>query len=321
MILRFPNVTEPVSRESYDALLCAAGFESRAIKVATTLASKARKRLAYGFSTPPVLAFEKNMEFFRASGFQFSDVSDEDFRSDITEQLIRPLNVGRDVVHVAIDVSCFNRVRLATIVDILRTLQDDFPVVHVDFFYTLAEYSPPDALDCANTHVGPVCKQFAGWTSNPSLPPAAVVGLGYERDKALGALDHLQVAHALLLLPNSEIPEYLDAVRSSNESLIRNTKSEYLLNYRVEDPSTLYVMLDSILGGLQSHFNTILLPFGPKIFFVVNTLVACHYPSAAVWRVSGNAVDRPVDRLPSAHEIVLSTTFASDRNDRIDSDE
>ena len=104
-----------------------------------------------------------------------------------------------------------SRYRIAFILDILRSLGPDVSV-SVDFLYAIAQFTSPPAPLLANTHVGPVTPSFAEWTTEPELPVSAIVGLGYEPDKALGAVEHLQASEIWLFEPLSHIPEYTGSV-------------------------------------------------------------------------------------------------------------
>jgi hypothetical protein len=95
------------------------------------------------------------------------------------------------------------RSRLAAVLDNLRS-----PILSrafsVDFFYTLAQYDPPPQEVALNSHVGPVTPAFAGWTNNPDRGLAAIVGLGYEEDKALGAVEHVQAVEIWTYAPGHQ---------------------------------------------------------------------------------------------------------------------
>ena len=292
----------------FDLFVCALGFESRATNAYRQLGSQARRRVAFGFCERQVLAFDRNVRTFKDAKFDIRDVPDREFRAGFKESIEQALP-DRGDCQIAVDVSCFDRHRIALIVDVLRSLNNADTTLVVSFLYSLAAYSPPPTEQPANVHAGPVTSEFAGWTTDPTLPPAAIVGLGYEQDKALGAIDHLQAANVFALIPTSSIGEYLTAVEQANASLLSELKPRSVLRYRVEDPVSTYTLLESITNWMKVDFNPVLLPFGPKIFFVCSVLTACRHPEAAVWRMSAGASEQPVDRQPSDVLLSLSVSF------------
>jgi hypothetical protein len=160
--------------------------------------------------------------------------------------------------------------------------------------------------------VGPIAPEFSGWWSEPDLPTAAIVGVGYEQDKALGAIEHVQPSEVWLFFPRSPVAEYTSALEYANRSLIEKVKRERgkMLHYDVDAPYALFADLESLVAGLSSRANCILLPFGPKLFALSSLLVACVHREAAVWRVSG--AEQPTDRI--GHSVYgLSVAFCTAR--------
>jgi hypothetical protein len=303
-------------KRELDLFVCAMGFESRATAVFNRGFIFSARKVAFGFNSRKSLAFEENLKFFVGRGFEHAELSDLEFRGLFNRYLEELRAIEGRPVKIGVDISCFNRYRLSAIVDGVRRFDSKVDSVDVEFFYTLANYSPPSSSRPANVHVGPVSKEFAGWTPSPSLPPAAIVGLGYEQDKALGALEHLQIPHVIAFLPNSSIPEYLSDVRAANSSLLSRLDPTSILRYRVEDPVATYIAIESLISGLKSDFNAILLPFGPKIFFMCAVLAACRHDEAAIWRVSAGSAEEAVDRTPSSVSVSFLASFGKPSSDR-----
>jgi hypothetical protein len=89
------------------------------------------------------------------------------------------------------------------------------------------------------------------------------------------------------------VSEYTPALHQANQSVVEMIKGR-VVGYDVDQPFDLFTKLESLIAGVGTRSNCILLPFGPKIFALCALLVACLHPDAAVWRVSGaeEAVDR-----------------------------
>lgn len=297
---------------TYELIVAAVGFEARAVYLAEKLSLNATRRVCIGFEDRQVLNFARNRQIFVERGFEYFEAPDESFKS-LFRHLIEQVAIGDgDTARIAIDISCFNRFRLAAIIETLNLLPTIGRNVIVDFLYVIAAFSPPSEQAIQNTHVGPVSPEFAGWTTDPTLPPAAVIGLGYEQDKALGAVDHLQITHVLTFVPRSPVEEYFTAVKEANASLLETLKSTNVFDYRVHDPVETFYTLESVVSGLVNSYNPILLPFGPKIFSICALLVAVKHDNCAVWRVSGGDLEVPSDRLPSDHVVGLTVEYRVD---------
>lgn len=291
-----------------DLLICACGYESRAKYLSSLIIDRVRSKIAIGFPLQKELAYSENEQWFKSVGFEFREPNDQDFRPIIDDALSDAVS-GNERPFVIIDVSCLNRYRLAHIVDSLRCLTCS--AITIVFLYSLAEFTPPPEDNAPTMVVDPVIPQFAGWTTSPDKPPAAVVGLGYEPSKAIGVIDHLEINNAVwLFAPDGPIADYLITVNQSNESLIDLIQSDgRKLLYSVLDPGSLFQELNSMVDLLKGTYNPLLIPFGPKLFALVSLLVACVHEEVGVWRVSSGTLEQPVDRRPSTHIVGLNVTF------------
>jgi hypothetical protein len=301
---------------SYDAVVTTLGYEKRARNVAEKLAPRSEQKYAFGFREQQVLRYSENRDWYQAAGFLAEDLTDAEFVkrfSEICARLDVAAEAGSDekahgCVTMLVDISSLTRSRLAAVLDNLRSpmLSRAFSV---DFFYTLAQYDPPPQEVALNSHVGPVTPAFAGWTNDPDRGLAAIVGLGYEEDKALGAVEHVQAVEIWTYVPRSPIGEYSTALAKANQTLLEAVSRDRQLSYEVADPLNLYAELESLVYRLCQHRNVILFPFGPKIFALCSILVANAHPEAAVWRVSAEGLEDATDRLASDFVIGLEVCF------------
>lgn len=293
--------------EDVDIFIAACGYEGRARAVAQQFCKSAKGKLAIGFSSQCELDYPANSQWFQSAGFDLREVDDGGFRDLIDEYLLRYASkVG---ARIEIDISCFNRFRLAHLVDALRSFSQD--EVTVIFRYSIAEFTPPVTDTAPVVVVEPVIPQFAGWTIRPDRPPAAVVGLGYEPNKAIGIVDHLEINNATwAYYPLGPIPEYYQSVLEANTSLLNIIQAEGRCQpYDLNEPAQLFHEMNSLVSTLKPHFNTVLIPFGPKIFALVSLLVASLHDDIGVWRVSSGLLEMPVSRQASGHAISFSATF------------
>ena len=85
--------------------------------------------------------------------------------------------------------------------------------------------------------------------------------------------------------------------------------SNRVLQYRVESPQQLFRGLESLAYALSTESNVVLLPFGPKIFTLCASLVGLTNDSVAIWRVSAEEHEVPVDRKAAGYIGGLQVQF------------
>lgn len=302
------NAIAPDVLSGTDIFIAACGYEQRAIYLSKRLAKDASKRIAIGFTEQQVLDYQENKKWFAENDFEFCDVDDDKFR-EVFRNKISSLEVTRRGIKVFVDISSFNRFRLAEIVDALRS--STYEQVEVRFGYSIAAYTPPVEDSSPTVVVEPVIPQFAGWTTRPDRPPAAIVGLGYEPNKAIGIVDHLEINNATwAYYPVGPIKDYFTSVRTANQSLLNIIQSDGRCQaYDLDDPAQLFLELNSLVQSLKSQFNVVLIPFGPKIFALLTLLVATLNEDVGVWRVSSGLLETPVCRAASEHVVSFDVIF------------
>jgi hypothetical protein len=294
----------------YDVFIAAVGFERRSRGIAEFLKPDAKKLLACAFNDRKVLSYDENMKWYLDNGYVVEEKGDNEFRAWLEQSLAEFRGRDGRPVRLAIDISSLSRFRLAVIVDWLRKRRSEDPFI-VDFLYSVANFAPPASADTPNTHVGPVLKSYAGWSLNPNQPTVAIVGLGYEENKALGAVEHLQVSQMWLFAPQSSILEYAAELERANGILFESVSRENRIDYRVEQPFDCFVALESLTDRCLRSNRVVLLPFGPKIFALCSLLVASIHENASVWRVSAGGAEPALDRIPSQFFCGLTAEFGA----------
>ncbi len=288
----------------YDLFITTVGYESRAAFIAKNVSIKSTERMAIGFTERHVFNYDTNRDWYIREGYTVDETNDRDFGPLIRSRIDR-FKLGSEPLRVCVDISSLTRSRLAVLVDTFRDVS--LPAIYVHFLYALAAYSPAPKVTFVNRHVGPVLPAFAGWWTHPERPTVAVVGLGYEQNKALGAVEHIQAGEILLFIPTSSEPEYSTALETANETLLKEVRPSGRFHYVVERPLDCFVELELLVSSLLHDSNPILLPFGPKIFSLTAMLVAAVHPMVAVWRVSG--AEEPTDRVATGEVTGLSVYF------------
>lgn len=294
-------------KRTYDGLLCTVGYESRARHFAEKKKFEARHSWALGFDNRKVLMYPDNLYWYSKSGFKVSEPSDTQFIDAFLEFLRASLDGDDDTRTLCIDISSLTRLRLAVIVDSIRNFGGNFPLV-VDFVYSPAKFSPPPSSSGPNQAVRPL-PGFAGWTNDPSLPHTVVVGVGYERNKAIGAVRYLDPESVWAFIPSEHTHKYATAIEKANGHLWDLISPDKRIYYSVIRPFDCLATLESFTRGALRTNKVTFVPFGPKLFALTSLLVACVHTDVAVWRVSAGEWGEPIDRKPNGEVIGLKVVF------------
>lgn len=293
----------------YQFFVTALGFERRARHIAEVVSPVAHEYIAWGFQDRQVLNYSANANWFAGHGYEiFEDDDDNIFLGRFKEMLSKPTPASGALG--CVDISSLTRKRMAAIVELCCSghLKSG---TSIDFLYSLGAYSPPPQEVAPNTALGPISPFFSGWTLDPNKPPVAIVGLGYEEGKALGAIEYIQADEAWVFIPESAIQLYSPAVLDANSILLKFVNKRQQITYHPDDPVDCFLLLESLLHGVVPFGRPVILPFGPKIFALVALLACTKYEEASVWRVSAQQGESPIDRLPSDNIIGLRVTFYS----------
>lgn len=189
---------------------------------------------------------------------------------------------------IAIDISCMSRPTMATVIQAIFEAARH-KSLRLSVTYVLADYTaPPDQLP-PNEDIRPISAWFSGWPSDATAGTSLIVGIGYERYKAEGACEYFDAGEALVFNPKSPIIDYEQQVERNNEDLLaRASRRNRLVAYRVDKPTETFGQLVSEVMNFLPKMNPVLLPFGPKIFFVLNLMLAAVYREIGVWHVTGD---------------------------------
>ncbi len=241
---------------------------------------------------------EKNTD---SSVFRFTSFSEEGKRDQELYQLLHDKINGRCL---GIDISSMSRALMASVVACIYRLAASDPI-NVRLAYSIAKFKKPSSA-MSNNAIGPVHSMFGGVIANPKVPRKCMVGLGYEKGKALGALEYLQIDAEYLWIPDSPDPKYLEALQNHNIELLESKARK--IYYEVRDPHATLIDAFTFINALKSSSNVVLLPFGPKIFFFICLLTGMEHPQAAVWDVSvadDRSITTPEDEVSAAETIGL----------------
>lgn len=299
---------EEVSQGQYAAFLATVGYEQRARHACQQLEPQAAMKAAPAFAERHTCDFDENLRWFRGAGYDVRVVKDDKAESWAQGWLAGVAKDAKNHIRIGVDVSSMSRLRLASIVAAIMWLDNTMRVT-VDFVYSLARWSAPSEEPEPIVSAGPVLPFFAGWSTEPDSTVVAVVGLGYEPDKAVGAYEFLEATRLWAFLPTSGDPQYTRDVNRANESLLRRVPATARITYDVNQPLTCFGTLESVVSGAVEYGRPVLLPFGPKIFALSCLLVGCVHRDIPVWRISSGQYGLALDRVASGEIVGLRAVF------------
>ncbi|TKF23243.1 transcription elongation factor GreB [Vibrio genomosp. F6] len=223
--------------------------------------------------------------------------------SDDVENVLNTYQEKNEKTKVAIDISLIDRKSLADLFSMIAklALKHHYEICVI---YSLARYAPPSDHVHPNSIVKPVSHFFSGWSSQPGMPVLSVVGLGYEKDKAIGAIEYLESSKAFLYVPTSNEEEYFDDVVNENAQLLDQFGLRNRFIYKLESPTEAIYSLDTVISANKNKYKIVLLPFGPKIFYALSLLSSIPHPEVSVWYVSGESGDGDSSQDRSASSLI-----------------
>lgn len=294
----------------FDFVIAAVGYEARSRHIGTSLTGNVGRKIAIAFEDGKELSYGQNLEEMAHSGFEIIEANDRDVGAIVLSILRSICTEQRKEIRGCIDVSSITRLRMGYILQALCSFTESNANLDITFAYNVAQYSAPGLqLELATT-CGPVSPFFAGWPDDPERPVAAILGLGYEMEKALGALEYIEPAISLLVCPISKDPRYDLSVVDANDSLTSHNKTSELYRYHVDKGTDCIELLDALVSRLDDEFRILILPFGPKLFALCSMLIAIRdYPRVGVWRVSSDEPALRREQLPSEITVGLRVVF------------
>lgn len=306
--------------ENVDLVISACGFESRSRAFAERFAFAGARRLAFAFDRQQVLSFDQNAKTFSDKGYSLIQLPDRDLLPELLSQLERLQQAMSGETSVFVDISSQTRGRIASVVEAVAVAGERAPV-RTFFGYSPARFTPPPSNQAPVVNIGPVSPFFAGWAKDPDLPVSMILGLGYEPDRAMGAMEYLEPANVWAFMPRSTERQFDASLREANAQLIDQIGPARVVTYQVEDPNATLALLSSIVSHLSQTSSVLMLPSGPKILALQSLLLAYEDTDRSVWRVSAGVNDMPVDREPTGRSVIVECLFSPQENSLIHSGE
>lgn len=289
-----------------DTLVVACGYERRSSAL-VPLASQVPNRIALCFKEhTEALDRKRNEAVFIEAGFRLTDPVSG---SDGAAMEVIFAEVFRGSRAVAVDISSMTRAWHGAAIRAFRHLEKDR--VDAFFFYAPSLFSMPPEQNSPIEAVKPL-EGFASFSS-PTKPVALLIGLGYERDRAVALQELLDPRRTVLMIPNSGLNDpFYRSVLESNKEIVQRTTKDWTFEYPLHDPLATYRILESVCLGLETHFRIVLASLGPKLFALICLLLAVENSDLSVWSVTSGSMAEPRDAVADmTRSVVLRTSWCS----------
>ena len=294
-----------------DTFFNACGYEARSCSLARQLKPSVANRLSLSFKEwKHELSRIENEQYLLKTGYRLIEAAGSD--SSVGAKAIMELIDHSNNKSIAIDISSMTRTWHGGIVRALRSANRESDL-ETFFAYAPARFSPPPKHSPTNEVVAPV-DGFASLVT-PDLPIALILGLGYERDRALGLQQLLDPKKTVIMIPRfrSRKDLYYEEVLKANRDLLESVHRDLQYDYWIDEPSSAFGELASIVSGLISDYRVVLASLGPKIFGLECFLLATKMPHVSVWRASSGIHGKPrQSRADEHHPVVLNVVWMRD---------
>lgn len=279
----------------YDIVVATVGFEPRASAISRVM-GEVSHGAAIGFDRNKKYAYEDNRDWFKENGFDFAEPGDAEYRRWLDRwmrEAVGQCATATSPIRIAIDISSMTRDRIAVALETALAISAQHHL-EIDFLYAPSAYRDPPQEPDFTSSIEPVTPFFRGWTPDPNRSTVAIVGLGYEIDKAVGAKEYLELKDLWAYAAHGGDERFAEKVKVNNELLWMEVPDDRIVRYSLTDPFGVFVQLESQLFGILRQGRALMLPMGPKIFALCSMLAAMHHhPDVAVWRVRQSETPQP----------------------------
>jgi hypothetical protein len=302
------DANEVFPEPGFDAFIAASGYEERATYTLTTLpVASIPRKIAFGFGDRTTGRRKINDTIFDSADVNVVPV-DGNSGSAVRAHIVALLDdITSETPRIFVDYSSMTRAWYAGIIEAIAAVKNKTSVTCV-FGYSPASYSPP-SNPTPNAIAGPI----AGFCSLdvPDKPSALIIGLGYERERALGILEYIDPAVAFAFYTDPAIDErYTACVVQNNRGLLELLGRDRIFRHPLSDLQRAGSLLVSLYSALADDYRVILAPLGVKPFSLLCLLLASRFLDVDVWRVTAGERGPIHVREPAGPILMLRADFA-----------
>jgi hypothetical protein len=273
-------------RHEFDFFINATGFEERSASLVRAKCITANKYLSLLFDQHRVLAFDRNFQTMTGVSASFVPDPIGFFREEFKALAREYTNQTGKKITIGLDVSSMNRTMAATTLSAIFANQELVESLHL--FYVPGKFHPPKLAFPQIEQVGAVTPELSGFDSEPALPLALVLGLGFEYGTAVGLINQLEPQLTLCLTAIGHDVRFEREVRRANLDFDFGAYNVEVSEYELLNGQSAYRHIENIVYTLVGNFRVVMVPMGPKVLASLLVLIALKYfGKIAVWRVAG----------------------------------
>lgn len=294
---------EEISKIDFDILLGSSGYEKRSSYLYDNFELNGSTKICLGFKSNKRLSRKENDKIYENLKFKLIEVNDNsiDELSLIFNDIFR--SIAKSSLRVLVDYSSMSTYMYFSI---LKYLSDCnlFEEAVVYFSYTPASYIKPKVLNTLK-HNNPIQKVTnIDFTDNKI---ALIVGLGYEKDKALGMYEYFQNHYDDMYLFYTNNKEYVSDIITNNQELISIIEKNNIIKYEIANTSYLVVTLNSLIDYLSSHeYRVVIAPTGPKVFTLISLIISFFNSKVSVYRSSEGNSENIQDKFADKNKRIIA---------------
>ncbi len=285
-----------------DIFITTLGFESRCTFISRKLEGKSCRKIALSRTDHiKEFAFQENKSYYLEQGFEIISVEAKvpDFDSIFS-------TVTDGNIHVMLDCTSMSPRWYFEIFRWFNEDQLEYSIAKLRFIYTMARFDDYDPIRKVKK-----IKDFGSTISKSSKKKknALILGLGHEMNICESIYKKVNPDLLYLYYADPHVDKkYVEKVFVNNHGLINATSIRNLIAYPIRNGQTIYHSLIDTILPLRDEFNILLIPQGPKIFWVAAMLVNLGYPDT---QISYPQFKKPpsTDRHPIGEPVVLDIIF------------
>ncbi|NCI51378.1 hypothetical protein GWC95_15725 [Sediminibacterium roseum] len=223
--------------------------------------------------------------------------------------------IQTDSISIFVDYSCMTKSWYYSIILYLKNKIIKSKQVTIFFGYTPSKYSTPQPPK-PNKTIAPLPGNYFVPTDKPK---ALIVCLGYEENKAVGIIDHLDPKIYYLFYTKPALdPKFVKSIEENNASLLKE-KPANTITFPFSDLLSLERELTALYYKLKDEFSIIIAPLGPKPFTLMAMLMAMKYKGIDIWRVgSGSDINEYPREALEPKQFLISKIIWSEKSHKTD---
>lgn len=297
---------EKVSKENFDFIICASGYEKRASYFYSKFCeinNHPTERISFHFEDRKVLSREENDKFFKSHDFVPKNISNSNLKQliEIYSEIFSHTN---DLsIKILFDYSCMTKVMYAALLKYFEVSNGLFKEITIYFNYTQAIFSEPTDTK-SNLHNQPLPLFPTVEMTDKRI--ALIVGLGYERGKAQGLIEYMQIENSdtyLFYTSKANNENFFNRINDNNGYVLNKIPLANHFEYEIKNTTHTLNLLESLCNYLLSNnFRVIIAPLGPKLFSLLSILLTIKYNELTVLRVSDGIKGDPTERFPNTEK-------------------